>query len=294
MRKNTRKNLTIFILAFNVGLLPLLNLRSTTGFHSAMATNMEISQEKELDDDSIVCNDIYENCNQQSSLTASDLSTEQVSGTTWETTNSNQEKTNTTQEVSSTTQEESSTSQEVPSTTQEESSTAQEISKTTETDEYCGLDRDEYYWLCKIVMAEVGYCSYRSQQAIASVVINRVNCWYFPDTYYDVIMQPGQFYDGPPTIWDANVDTEDHRRPVTEEDITDSVKAAVNSALTDGVDYANGAFYEIGPKYMDEDLVNYFYELYGEPCLELEEGLFFTVDLCDSHEEWLAKYVTGE
>lgn len=54
---------------------------------------------------------------------------------------------------------------------------------------------DDLYWLSRVVYAEAG-CNWFPdwvQQAVASVVINRVNSSSYPNTIYDVIYQPGQY-----------------------------------------------------------------------------------------------------
>lgn len=48
---------------------------------------------------------------------------------------------------------------------------------------------DELYWLAKIVHAETFYDTDKGQQAVANVVINRVNSSDFPNSIYDVIWQ---------------------------------------------------------------------------------------------------------
>ena len=48
---------------------------------------------------------------------------------------------------------------------------------------------EDLYWLAKIVYAEAGYDVDEGQQAVANVVLNRVNSPDFPDTIYDVIWQ---------------------------------------------------------------------------------------------------------
>ena len=53
-------------------------------------------------------------------------------------------------------------------------------------------DTDLWY-LSHVIQAESGYCSMEMQQAVGSVVINRLNDDRFPDTIPEVIEQPGQY-----------------------------------------------------------------------------------------------------
>lgn len=48
---------------------------------------------------------------------------------------------------------------------------------------------EDLYWLAKIVYAEAFYDEDEGQQAVANVVLNRVDHPDFPDTIYDVIWQ---------------------------------------------------------------------------------------------------------
>lgn len=58
-----------------------------------------------------------------------------------------------------------------------------------ETEEVKPYTEEELYWLAKIVYAEAGYDINEGQQAVANVVINRVNHPNFPNNIYDVIWQ---------------------------------------------------------------------------------------------------------
>lgn len=57
------------------------------------------------------------------------------------------------------------------------------------------INEDDLYWLSQIVMQEMGgdWVSDELQQMVASVIINRVNSEYFPNTVKDVIFQKGQY-----------------------------------------------------------------------------------------------------
>ena len=57
------------------------------------------------------------------------------------------------------------------------------------------INEDDLYWLSRIVMQEMGgdWVSDELQQMVASVIINRVNSEYFPNTVKDVIFQKGQY-----------------------------------------------------------------------------------------------------
>lgn len=57
------------------------------------------------------------------------------------------------------------------------------------------VNDDDLYWLSRIVMQEMGgdWVSDELQQMVASVVMNRVDSEYFPDTIKDVIFQKGQY-----------------------------------------------------------------------------------------------------
>ena len=57
------------------------------------------------------------------------------------------------------------------------------------------INEDDLYWLSRIVMQEMGgnWVSDELQQMVASIVINRVNSNYFPNTIQEVIFQKGQY-----------------------------------------------------------------------------------------------------
>lgn len=56
-------------------------------------------------------------------------------------------------------------------------------------------DPDELFWLSHLIHAESGNQSLYGKIAVGNVVLNRVASPIFPNTIYDVIFQPGQFYD---------------------------------------------------------------------------------------------------
>lgn len=56
-------------------------------------------------------------------------------------------------------------------------------------------DPDEVFWLSHLIQAECGNQSLYGKIAVGNVVLNRVASPVFPNTIYDVIFQPGQFYD---------------------------------------------------------------------------------------------------
>lgn len=57
------------------------------------------------------------------------------------------------------------------------------------------IDFDELYLLAKIVEAEAGseWLTDEHKQLVASVVLNRVEHWYYPDNIFDVVHQKGQY-----------------------------------------------------------------------------------------------------
>ena len=57
---------------------------------------------------------------------------------------------------------------------------------------YADYDTDLWY-LSRVIQTESGYCSQEMQEAVGSVVLNRVNDDRFPDTIESVITQPGQY-----------------------------------------------------------------------------------------------------
>lgn len=56
-------------------------------------------------------------------------------------------------------------------------------------------DPDELFWLSHLIHAECGNQSLFGKIAVGNVVLNRVASPNFPNSIYDVIFQPGQFYD---------------------------------------------------------------------------------------------------
>lgn len=57
------------------------------------------------------------------------------------------------------------------------------------------IDFDELYLLAKIVEAEAGseWLTDEHKRLVASVVLNRVEHWYYPDNIFDVVHQKGQY-----------------------------------------------------------------------------------------------------
>ena len=120
---------------------------------------------------------------------------------------------------------------------------------------------EERFWLEAITFAEAGTTEgLTGQIAIAAEVLNRVESPDFPDSVIEVLLQEGQYYDDFPQ-WNSP----EGWRYVTEEDITDSVREAVQLALN-GSDPTElyfgtyGAFFQYAPEYTyDEgkfDIVN--------------------------------------
>lgn len=58
---------------------------------------------------------------------------------------------------------------------------------------YSGLTDEEYRMYVLAVYLESGNQSYECKEAVASVIMNRVNLEEFPDTVYSVLTQDGQF-----------------------------------------------------------------------------------------------------
>lgn len=56
-------------------------------------------------------------------------------------------------------------------------------------------DPNDVFWLSHLIHAESGNQSLYGKIAVGNVVLNRVSSPIFPNTIYDVIFQPGQFYD---------------------------------------------------------------------------------------------------
>ena len=57
---------------------------------------------------------------------------------------------------------------------------------------YAGYDTDLWY-LSRVIQTESGFCTQEMQEAVGSVVLNRVNDDRFPDSIPEVIEQPGQY-----------------------------------------------------------------------------------------------------
>lgn len=62
------------------------------------------------------------------------------------------------------------------------------------------LSDDEWWWICKVVCSETGYCSEKQQKAVANTIFNRLiwaaeygNYNPFPTTAIAIIQQPGQY-----------------------------------------------------------------------------------------------------
>lgn len=73
---------------------------------------------------------------------------------------------------------------------------------------------DELYWLAKIVHAEAFYDTDEGQQAVANVVLNRVNHPEFPNTIYDVIWHKiGKLYQFSPCA-DGGINREPDERAI--------------------------------------------------------------------------------
>lgn len=52
---------------------------------------------------------------------------------------------------------------------------------------------DDLWYLSRVIQSESGYCSQEMQEAVGSVVLNRVGDERFPDSIPEVIEQPGQY-----------------------------------------------------------------------------------------------------
>lgn len=89
----------------------------------------------------------------------------------------------------------------------QEYTTAAEILQAMEEDQKPKYTEEELDLLARVIYAEVG-CTWIPdwvQRMVGSVVLNRVESPYYPDTIYDVIYQPGQYA---PT-WDGSI----HKTP---------------------------------------------------------------------------------
>lgn len=135
------------------------------------------------------------------------------------------------------------------------------------------LGQSDFFWLCAITQAEAGNSEFEAQVAIAAEVLNRVESSEFPNTIYEVLMRPGQYYDGVPQI----TGSDGQKRNITPLDITDSVKEAVAQAYF-GEDPTNGAYFHVTPTATTPETLAKFYELYGEPCYTIGTLEFFTKD----------------
>ena len=52
---------------------------------------------------------------------------------------------------------------------------------------------DDLWYLSRVIQSEAGYCTQEMQEAVGSVVLNRVASNKFPNTIAEVIQQPGQY-----------------------------------------------------------------------------------------------------
>lgn len=52
---------------------------------------------------------------------------------------------------------------------------------------------DDLWYLSRVIQCESGYCSQEMQEAVGSVVLNRVASERFPNSIPEVITQPGQY-----------------------------------------------------------------------------------------------------
>ena len=57
---------------------------------------------------------------------------------------------------------------------------------------YAGYDTDLWY-LSRVIQTESGFCSQEMQEAVGSVVLNRVADDRFPNSIPEVVEQPGQY-----------------------------------------------------------------------------------------------------
>ena len=90
--------------------------------------------------------------------------------------------------------------------------TAQQIRSAMEADTKPKYSEEDLDLLSRVIYAEVG-CSWIPdwvQRMTGSVVLNRVNSKYYPDTIREVIYQPGQYS---PT-WDGSIDKKPDERTV--------------------------------------------------------------------------------
>lgn len=73
-----------------------------------------------------------------------------------------------------------------------------------------GYTNDDLYILSHILCGECQNCSDEMQLAVGSVFLNRINSDYFPDTFYEVAFQEGQYS----CTWDGNYDREPTERNI--------------------------------------------------------------------------------
>ena len=62
-----------------------------------------------------------------------------------------------------------------------------------ETETELSYTEDDLWYLSRVIQAESGYCSQEMQEAVGSVVLNRVASDRFPNTIPEVVEQPGQY-----------------------------------------------------------------------------------------------------
>lgn len=129
------------------------------------------------------------------------------------------------------------------------------------------ITNEEYEKLCKMVMAESGFCSWEMQNGCASAAINeairqKTSLW-------DALTYPGRF------VYTANFNG--CRRAVTMQDINASVYDAVNQALLGyDVNYETigGSYGFWAPNYCSQKTNNYFYAHVRGTCM-IENVCFY-------------------
>ncbi len=283
MRKHIRDNLGIFVLGLIVTLLPLSHLWNTNVSRKAMAALDEYIQVAELDVQS--SNGMLESIDETSethavAITPQSSSTNVVS------------ETDNTSDINVIVSSDDQTDDAKENSRPSEGNIIIETAKADKDDSRKlsndGLSFDisediealggelQYWSLAKVASGECGSASQEVQLAVISTIFNRVKCHAFPDNFYDVVMQEGQFVDnGHPFFRDENGEY----REIEEKDVPDSIKDGIHIVRTQG-DFSNGALFFISTDLLSEEMVNYFHELYGEPCLIVDggKGEFFTKD----------------
>ena len=97
------------------------------------------------------------------------------------------------------------------------------------------LSEHEIKILCNVIWYESGISSLEGQVGVASVILNRLESDYFPDTVYEIVTQPGQF----DTAYAANISENFEPQGLT--------YLAVMIALS-GYDYSMDAIYFYNPE----------------------------------------------